>query len=60
MAGALAVTLVEKMPFADTLDGPVLGLRIYSNIETLVLPPGCRPTGRKLGQVRENWLCRWG
>jgi len=32
----------------------------YSNIENLVLPPGCRPypTGRKLGQVRDNRLCR--
>jgi hypothetical protein len=32
----------------------------YFVAENLVLPPGCRPypTGRKLGQVRENRLCR--
>ena len=32
---------------------PILSISIYSSIENLVLP-----TGRKLGQVRENWLCR--
>ena len=33
---------------------------IYFVAENLVLPPGCRPypTGRKLGQVRDNRLCR--
>ena len=43
---------------------PGAALDIYSTIENLVLPPGCRPTGRKLSQVRGNWLCRrqmpWG
>jgi hypothetical protein len=34
-------------------------LLIYFVAENLVLPPGCRPypTGRKLGQVRDDRLC---
>jgi hypothetical protein len=33
----------------------------YSNIENLVLPPGCRPypTGRKPGHVRDDRLSHW-
>jgi len=34
------------------------GNHFYFVAENLVLPPGCRPTGRKLGQVRAPRLCR--
>jgi len=34
---------------------------MYSKIENLVLPPGYRPMGRKLGHGRDHWLCHsWG